>query len=195
MKSNQPLKFTIHLSMFLRSFLVQALWNYRSMQSLGICFMLLPLRVKLDKSSEIFREFIAENIKFVNSHPYFAGYLVGMLSKLYLQEGDAVIQKAEKLKNLLVSPLGSIGDKLFWENIKPSMMLLAVPGAIFQLQGYPGWILMALAFAGYNLPHLIIRWIGIKQGYTLGYQIYNKLNFESFEKMYKLYLNILQSRN
>ncbi|MCK5075079.1 MAG: PTS system mannose/fructose/sorbose family transporter subunit IID [Calditrichia bacterium] len=190
MQDNNQLSFTEHFNLFFRSFFVQALWNYRSMLSLGLCFVLLPVRKKIDKSSYNYKHFVEDNIKFFNAHPYFTGYIIGLLYKIYVDNPDEIHKRIEKLKSLLISPLGSIGDKLFWENIKPAMMLLAVFGALLQILEYSGWIIMLAAFIGYNVPHFYIRWNGIKLGFNMGFQIYHKLNFESFEKMYKLYLNI-----
>jgi len=190
MERTNRLTFYDHFMLFIKSFFIQALWNYRSMLSLGLCFVLLPVRNKMDRDSENYSGFVRENIKFFNAHPYFAGYVIGLLYKLYTEEKGDIGPRVDKLKNLLISPLGSIGDKLFWENIKPAMMLLAVSGAFLQLLDYPGWVVMLAAFLGYNIPHLYTRWHGISLGYWMGFQIYHKLNFESFEKMSKLYLNI-----
>ena len=190
MNGDKKISFKQHLILFVKSFFIQSLWNYKSMLSIGLCYTLLPIRKKIPENSESFKNFAEENLKFFNAHPYFAGYMIGLIVRLYEDEPETASLKVEKIKNLLISPLGAIGDKLFWENIKPSMMLLAVVGGLMQILGYYGWIIMVIAFFGYNIPHLYIRWRSIGFGYNMGVQIYRKLNFEFFEKMYKLYLNI-----
>ncbi len=190
MDSGSTLSFLLHLQIFIRSLFIQTWWNYKTMISLGYCFTLLPIKKELAQERGSILEFIKENIKFFNAHPYFAGYMIGISYKIFKDEPENAYQKLDKIKNLITGPLGAIGDKLFWENIKPAMMLTAVVGGLLQLDGYPGWIVMVLAFIGYNIPHLHIRWKGIKIGYNEGVRIYNKLNFESFEKIYKLYMQI-----
>ena len=72
-------------------------------------------------------------------------------------------------------------------------MIIAVVGGILWYVGYPGYILWAAAFGIYNIPHLMMRWIGLVQGYQYGVNIYKNLNFESHKKLYKLYLNLGRS--
>ena len=46
MRKNKITYFTL-IEVFLRSFLIQAVWNYQSMQSIGFCFALSPVGKKL----------------------------------------------------------------------------------------------------------------------------------------------------
>lgn len=177
-------------TLFFRSFFIQSFWNYRSLISIGLCYTMMPLKKMIYQNKEEEDAFVRQNLQFFNSHPYFSAYAIGVLYRLYEDDPNISSEKIEKVKNLLISPLGALGDTIFWDMVKPACLLMAVSGGLLQLMGYPGWALIVLAFLFYNIPHFYVRWNGIKQGYEYGLNIYQKLNFESFEKLYKLYQNV-----
>lgn len=184
------LSFKQTFKLFIRSFFIQSVWNYQSLISLGFCFSLLPIREDLKKKGHPIKNFVHNNIQFFNSHPYFASFALGVLYRLYDENQEVSPEKLEKIKNLLISPLGALGDKLFWNMIKPTAMMLAVLGGLLELLYNNGYWIIAIAFLVYNIPHIYFRWYGIVEGYKLGIKIYNKLNFESIKKLYKLYMNL-----
>lgn len=178
------------LSIYWRSFFIQSLWNYRSLISMGFCFSLIPIRRELNPSGRAFKEFVREHMQFFNSHPYFASFALGVLARLYEDDPDPSPEKVEKIKNLLISPLGALGDRLFWNMIKPTSMIIAVFFALLIYRFDLSPFFLMIPFLVYNVPHLYIRWKGIVEGYTYGIQIYHKLNFDTHKKLYKLYWEV-----
>ena len=165
--------------MFLRSFLVQGSWNYKSMLGLGFCFCALPVLRKVCKTQQERQAFIRRHLDFFNAHPYFASWCLGAVAKL---EEEAVRKKwpdyrpISVFKERLAGPLGAIGDELFWNGIKPAVAGLAVWIAIVF-----GWIAVVVFLLVYNIPHLYIRWKGIFAGYQAGFDIVSALSVRRFQ--------------
>ncbi|MBD3224490.1 MAG: PTS mannose family transporter subunit IID, partial [Caldithrix sp.] len=80
--NTKQLKWTDHLSIFFRSFLLQAGWNFKSMLSIGFVFALLPVAKRLYKTNEERKKFLLRHIGFFNAHPYFASYALGAIAKI-----------------------------------------------------------------------------------------------------------------
>jgi len=114
---------------FLRSFFVQSVWNYRSLISAGFGICLIPIVNRLYEDPKAKKAFLNRHLKFFNAHPYMASYALGVSIKLEedFAAGDAeASQKLERLKKMLVSILGAVGDKLFWSVIKPFSLMVGV---------------------------------------------------------------------
>jgi mannose/fructose/N-acetylgalactosamine-specific phosphotransferase system component IID len=176
--------------MFFRSFFIQAVWNYHSLLSIGFCFTLVPAanRIFKDKSERI--KFLCRHLNFFNAHPYFASFAIGAVVKA--EEEQQVSQqsdpgKVERLKNALIGPLGAIGDQVFWANIKPSSVLVAVLGILIFKELH--WQLAFLGFMLliYNIPHFFVRFAGISKGYQLGFEVYKVLNLDEYMNLKRLF--------
>jgi PTS system mannose-specific IID component len=156
--------------LFLRSLLIQAAWNYRGMQHLGLLWAQLPA---LPQEGEARRAAMARGAEFYNAHPYLCGYLLGAAANLEARgEGEAL----SRLKKAALSPLGAVGDRLFWAGLRPLAGALGVVGLAL-LASSPhttpkgiGWAvaLSALAVLAYNVVHLQWRWRALRDGYALG---------------------------
>ena len=148
--------------LFLRSFFIQSVWNYKGMQDLGLCWVMLPVVDSENSTPEMYQR-ISE---YYNGHPYLCGYIAGAGSALELAErGDLHI----RLRKALSSPLGVIGDRIFWKTLKPLSGILACCGILGIIQGYHivGVSIVLLSFMLYNAVHLWVRWKGVVDGYEL----------------------------
>jgi PTS system mannose-specific IID component len=190
MSEKRLLNFWDLLRMFFRSFFIQAVWNYHSLLSIGLCYSLLPAakRIYADKAEQI--KFLCRHLNFFNAHPYFASFAIGAIVRV--EEEQQVHKRpdpgqVERLKNALIGPLGAIGDQLFWANIKPSSVLVAVLGIVvfhdFQWQ----LLFLAIMLVMYNIPHFYVRITGIFQGYRLGVDVYKVLNLDEYKNLKKYY--------
>jgi mannose/fructose/N-acetylgalactosamine-specific phosphotransferase system component IID len=175
---------------FIRSFFIQAVWNFKSMLSVGWTFSMLPIANKIYNDSKEFQNFLYRHLSFFNAHPYLASYALGAIAKL---EEDAAILKnkdyeqIEKFKNAIIGPLGAIGDQLFWAIIKPASIIVGFLGLLIFPDIFQKLIFLCIFLILYNIPHIYIRYFGIVQGYNEGLSIYRKLRIESFSSWRKVY--------
>ena len=176
---------------FLRSFFVQSVWNYRSLISAGFGICLIPIVNRLYEDPKAKKAFLNRHLKFFNAHPYMASYALGVSIKLEedFAAGDAeASQKLERLKKMLVSILGAVGDKLFWSVIKPFSLMVGVL-LLYTFQSIP--LKIAALFATFlfcNIPHVYLRYKGIWEGYEYGLDVYKRLRNERFKKLETIYL-------
>jgi PTS system mannose-specific IID component len=150
------------LRIYLRSFLLQASWNFEKLQNLGFYYMILP------GLQNIYGADIPENIRrrhtdYFNTHPYFAPLVAATTLRLegksFAGEGPSV--DAETYKSMVMAPFAAMGDALFWGGVRP---LAALIGLLIASQGSL-WapVVFLLIF---NLPHLFIRGGGMVLGYV-----------------------------
>ncbi len=175
---------------FLRSFLIQAVWNYQSMQSIGFCFALSPIAKKLFKSQDQRKEFYNRHLNFFNAHPYFSSYALGAISKIEEElstKENPDYEIISRFKNALIGPLGAIGDQLVWATIKPTSILIGLIGVLIitDIQSKIYFIFLLLAI--YNIPHIYIRLFGILNGYQKGFEVSKVLNAKNYEMMREIY--------
>jgi mannose/fructose/N-acetylgalactosamine-specific phosphotransferase system component IID len=175
---------------FLRSFFMQSVWNYRSLISFGFGMCLIPVMQRLCKNEKEKSAFLARHFKFFNAHPYLASYALGV--SIHLEEAFAAgdpqaCQKLERFKQLLISVLGAVGDKLFWSTIKPASLVFGVLGVLMFDSFTADVVWLIITFLLYNTPHLILRYQGIWEGYQLGIDIYKRLNEERYQGLFRFY--------
>lgn len=175
---------------FLRSFFVQSVWNYRSLISAGFGICLFPIVKRLYHDPASRKAFLDRHLKYFNAHPYMASYALGV--SIHLEEalaaGDAAAgKKLDRVKELLVGILGAIGDKLFWLTVKPYSLIIGMAGLMIA-DTPAGWAFaLLIAFAVYNVPHLYLRYKGIIEGYQYGVDIYKLLGEKKFSILQRYY--------
>lgn len=190
MKTKNKLGLLVFLQVFLRSFFIQAVWNYQSMLSIGFSYALVPVAKKLFKDSEKRGLFIQRHLNFFNAHPYFSSFALGAISRIeedLAREGKEDYLMVERLKNALIGPLGAIGDQLVWATFKPASILVGLLAVILIESFETKIIFLFVLLALYNIPHLYIRIIGIFKGYHSGFEIYKFLNLENFRTVRNIY--------
>ena len=67
------------LSVFFRSFFLQALWNFERMQNVGFCFSILPLLRRAAKTDIAYTAMARRHVRYFNTHPYFAPIVMGVV--------------------------------------------------------------------------------------------------------------------
>jgi PTS system mannose-specific IID component len=77
-------------------------------------------------------------------------------------------EQLERFKRAIVSPLGSLGDRLVWARWRPLCSLLAF--LIFLLRA-PWWVAVAVFLASYNAVHLWLRVWGLRVGWREGREV------------------------
>lgn len=176
---------------FLASFFVQAVWNFRSLLSVGFSLSFYPILGKLCSTPEEKKEFFRRHLRFFNAHPYFASFALGISIRLEeSREEDEKdnIEKIDRIKDILIGPLGALGDRLFWATIKPACLMLGM--VLMFISPSTSYKLLSLfvTFLLYNIPHFYYRYKGIVEGYHHPLDIYKFVNRNRFEKLRKIFV-------
>lgn len=180
------MKFSTRLRLFLRSFFLQAAWNYMRYQNIGFAFVMLPvLRRIYKKDTDELPSVLVRYLENFNTHPVMASFCFGALAKQeeILAQEKSLPRYTEKIaawkeiKRSLSITTASIGDRFFWGALKPFTLLIAIlvwlcMGVnVFELDetgsvsGVQLFVALALAFALFNSISLWVRWAGIGLGY------------------------------
>jgi mannose/fructose/N-acetylgalactosamine-specific phosphotransferase system component IID len=179
---------------FLASFFMQAVWNFKSLISIGFSICFFPVLGKLCDTPEAKREFFQRHLKFFNAHPYFASFALGVSIRLeeLRKDGEANIPKSiNNLKDLLVGPLGAVGDRLFWATIKPASLVLGMVGILISPSISLKLVSLIIVFLIYNIPHFYYRYEGILEGYQHPTDIYKYIGQERFEILRRFFTYLL----
>jgi mannose/fructose/N-acetylgalactosamine-specific phosphotransferase system component IID len=175
---------------FFASFFMQAVWNFRSLISIGFSICFLPIVGKLCKTPQAKREFFERHLKFFNAHPYFASFALGISIRIEEMRSKGELDSlpnVDRLKDLLIGPLGAVGDQLFWATIKPASLLFGMLGIILSPTVTIKIIVLVLTFLIYNIPHFYYRYEGIVEGYHHATDIYKYIGQQRFEIIIRWY--------
>jgi PTS system mannose-specific IID component len=170
-------------SMFLRSFFIQAGWNYERYQSLGFAFTLEPALKRIYPDPEKFKAAMLRHLQIFNTQPYLASFVVGNVARIEERAaaGEADLKNLPGMKQALASSFASIGDRIFWGRLKP--MTVQVCLLIWSAGGFFGWLftgtqetvsaplLLGGPLAGivfYSAFAVYWRWKGLAAGYACG---------------------------
>lgn len=178
------------IAVFLRSFFIQAVWNFKSLTAVGWCFALIPVGKRLFPSRDQYRAFLERHLSFFNAHPYFTNYALGIIAHLEeneVQRDNHEAAKIDKIKNALIGPLGLIGDQLFWATIRPAAILFGFSGLVIAESMFYKLLFIPLMLLLYNIPHLYIRWQGVFEGYRQGPDLIRQINPGKFSPLMNLY--------
>jgi mannose/fructose/N-acetylgalactosamine-specific phosphotransferase system component IID len=151
----------------LRLMAVQGAWSYERMIGIGMGHAAAPLLADLEQGKpERHREATARSAEFFNCNPYLAGLALGASVRA---EHDGVPgAQIQRLRTALCSPLGALGDQVFWAGLVPILMSLALAAIAL---GGRGWVLV-VAVVSYNLLRLLVtRWAlatGLESGMQVG---------------------------
>ncbi|MFC1791399.1 PTS system mannose/fructose/sorbose family transporter subunit IID, partial [Gemmatimonadota bacterium] len=167
-----------HLSTFLRSFVIQGSWNYRTMLGGGFAFCILPvLRRLYGGDPEMFQDALRRHSEHFNAHPYLADLALGAVCRMEEEGRDP--EEIGRFKTVLRGPLGSLGDALVWVGWRPAMVLASL--ALALAGSSPGTV-VAFFLLFYNLGHLALRVWGFRVGLERGSQVGDSLRVLSLPK-------------
>jgi len=154
----------------MRSGWIQATLHEGGMQNLGRLFVLVPVAKWLGLNRDGWNAFAQRHLSFFNSNPFVSPLGLGALARI---EYDARTNEAAtpddmigRFSTRLSTPLGAVGDELFWAAIRPQMSLLAVLVALFA--GIWGAVVFVVGFSVYQYT---IRWSLFRRGWELGTRV------------------------
>lgn len=152
----------------LYSSFLQASFNYERMQAGGFLVSQLPFLKKIYKDDkEGLAASMKDNLEFINTHPNFVGFLMGLLLSLEEKKEDRGLIKG--LKVALFGPLAGIGDAIFW------FTLLPIVAGICSSLAEQGSLLGPILFFAVYLTIFILRIAWTHLGYNLGVKAIEKI--------------------
>jgi PTS system mannose-specific IID component len=151
----------------LRSTLVQAVWNYDSLQAIGFGWALLPglERIRPDRRERAER--LLAHIETFNANPYLAPIAMGVALRVEeeIARGAAGAERRlARLLHALRGSLGAIGDELFWSALRPALGLAAAVAALATGSVWPA----AVYFLAWNAIAQGVRLAGVRGGFAAG---------------------------
>lgn len=130
-------------------------------------FVLIPILRKLyGTDREALREALGRHVGFFNANPYLATVAATALARM--EEDGVTAEQVERFKGALVSPLGSLGDRLVWARWRPLCALLAL---LAFLAGAPWWAVVLLFLVLYNSATMALRVWGLRIGWREGIDV------------------------
>ena len=109
----------------LRLLAVQGAWNYERMTGIGMGYAAEPMLEDLRAASPArHREATARSAEFFNCHPYLAGLALG--ASVRAEHEGVPGAQIQRLRTALCSPLGALGDQVFWAGLVPIVICLAL---------------------------------------------------------------------
>ncbi len=156
------------MAMLFRLLAVQGSWNYETMAGNGIAFAMEPALRLLPggKDGARYREAMARQSGYFNSHPYLAGLAVGGLARAELEGNSAAF--IDRFRSASCGPLGSVGDQIVWAAWLPfcSVLALLAYGA-----GYGPVAVVVLFLTVFNAGHIALRAWALDAGWREGLRI------------------------
>jgi PTS system mannose-specific IID component len=158
---------TGRLRALLRLFAVQGTWNYERMLGVGMGYAAEPLLEELKVSDpQRHTEAVVRSAEFFNCNPNLAGLALG--AEVRAEYDAAPGAQVARLRTALCSPLGALGDQLFWAGLVPALVGLALGGVVL---GAGLWSIAAFLVA-YNAVRIWTAvWAlrtGLKAGMNVG---------------------------
>lgn len=168
MSEELRLPLSTRVAMLIRLLAVQGAWNYETMAGNGIAFAMEPALRLLPggKGGTRYREAMARQSTYFNSHPYLAGLAVGGLARAEL-EGDTE-SRIDRFRGACCGPLGSVGDQIVWAAWLPFCSVLALLAYGLGL----GPVAVVVVFLGvFNAGHIALRAWALEAGWREGMKI------------------------
>ena len=157
---------TGRLRALLRLFAVQGTWNYERMLGVGMGYAAEPLLEDLKTVDPVrHSEAVVRSTEFFNCNPNLAGLALGAIARA---EYDAMPgPQIARLRTALCSPLGALGDQLFWTGLVPGLIGLALAGVALGA----GWWAILGFLAVYNLVRSGTAAWALRLGLDTGMQV------------------------
>jgi PTS system mannose-specific IID component len=162
---------------FWRSMLLEANFNFETMQNTGFAFAMLPVLKKLYRSRESMAEALQRHLQLFNTSTYGCTLILGLASAMEEQNSVDPEFNADSINAVklgLMGPLAGVFDSLFWGTLK---VIAAGVGTSLALKGnLSGAVLFILLF---NVPHLLLRFNLTFIGYKAGTRFLQQLSLNN----------------
>jgi mannose PTS system EIID component len=154
-----------------RLFAVQGTWNYERMLGVGMGYAAEPLLEDLKAVDPVRHgEAVVRSAEFFNCHPNLAGLALGATTRAEY-EGVPGVQIA-RLRTALCSPLGSMGDQLFWAGLVPGLVAITLLGLVL---GAGSWAVLGFLVV-YNVIRIWTAVWSLRTGMASGMRVGNAIS-------------------
>ena len=170
------LSFTRFLKILFASFFIQTSWSFFSMQGMGFLFNLFA---GADKDQR--KKILKTHKGFFNTHPYMSSYIVGATLRAY-DEGNVSPDEIRNFVAITQTSFASTGDLLFWQTLRPAMLLIAAILAV--KSGIIGPLVFVIVF---NIFHIFHRIRGIFDGYRMSRDVIYLLKAKRFTAVRQIF--------
>jgi mannose PTS system EIID component len=150
----------------LRLFAVQGTWNYERMLGVGMGYAAEPLLEDLKAVDPVRHgEAVVRSAEFFNCHPNLAGLALGATTRAEYEgvPGPQIV----RLRTALCSPLGSMGDQLFWAGLVPSLIGFTLVAVVL---GAGTWAILLFLLA-YNAVRVWTAYWSLQTGMASGMKV------------------------
>jgi PTS system mannose-specific IID component len=151
---------------WLRLFAVQGTWNYERMLGVGMGYAAEPLLEDLKTVDPVrHTEAVVRSAEFFNCNPNLAGLALGATARA--EYDGAPGAQIARLRTALCSPLGSLGDQLFWAGLVPLLVGVTLIGVVL---GASWWAVLGF-LALYNLARMATGVWALRTGLDAGMSV------------------------
>lgn len=157
---------TGRLRAMLRLFAIQGTWNYERMLGVGMGYAAEPLLEDLKAVDPVRHgEAVVRSTEFFNCNPNLAGLALGATTRAEYEAipGAQIV----RLRTALCSPLGALGDELFWAGLVPALIGIALIAAV----GGAGWWAIGGFLLAYNAFRLWTGYWALRTGIQSGMSV------------------------
>ena len=169
------------VSMFLRSNLQQASFNFERIHGLGFCYDMIPAIKRLYPLKADQVAALKRHLVFFNTTPAVCGPVIGVTAAMEeaRANGAAIDDGAiNGIKVGLMGPLAGVGDPLVWGTLRP---ITAALGASLALSG--NILGPLLFFFIFNAMRLAMKWYGLQLGFRKGVNIVSDMGGNLLQKL------------
>jgi mannose/fructose/N-acetylgalactosamine-specific phosphotransferase system component IID len=150
----------------LRLLAVQGTWNYERMLGVGMGYAAEPLLEDLKTVDPVRHgEAVVRSAEFFNCNPNLAGLALGATARAEYE--DVPGPQIARLRTALCSPLGALGDELFWAGLVPALVGVALSAAVL---GAGWWAILGFLVL-YNLARLATGIWALRTGLDAGMRV------------------------
>jgi mannose/fructose/N-acetylgalactosamine-specific phosphotransferase system component IID len=159
--------------MFFRSFFFQSMWSFQRMQNVGWLFSLWPVFRRLHKDPAERAQAAQAHAGYFNTHPYTADIILGVVAGMEERRAADGASRHEEIlgaKRVMSGPLSALGETIFWAILRPLLLVVAVVAGLFSARR--GWWLTPLLYlAVFNVLHVGVKAVGLREGYRRGLDV------------------------
>lgn len=180
-RDNKHLTKSDLISMFLRSNLQQASFNYERIHGLGFCYDMIPAIKRLYSTDEERAQALKRHLVFFNTTPAMTGPILGVTAAMEETKANGASIEEGSINSLkigLMGPLAGVGDPVMWGTLRP---ITAALGASIALTG--SILGPLLFFIIFNAIRLAMLWFGVEYGYKKGLDLVKDLAGNTLQKL------------